>query len=48
MYGKFKILLDESECLGKIVGATLYEDWASVEIVDDDGEKYTLSFRKEK
>lgn len=43
MYDKFKVLLEEAECLGKIVNATMYETYASIDIVAEDGKKITLS-----
>jgi hypothetical protein len=43
MYDKFKVLLEEAECLGKIVNATMYETYASIDIVDDDGKKISLT-----
>lgn len=43
MYDKFKVLLEEAECLGKIVNATMYETYASIDIIADDGKKVSLT-----
>lgn len=43
MYDKFKVLLEEAECLGKIINATMYETYASIDIVDDNGKKVSLT-----
>lgn len=43
MYDKFKVLLEEAECLGKIVNATMYETYASIDIISEDGKKISLS-----
>ena len=43
MYDKFKVLLEEAECLGKIVSTTMYETYASIDIIADDGEEISLN-----
>ncbi len=43
MYDKFKVLLEEAECLGEIVKATMYETYASIDIVSDKGEQISLT-----
>lgn len=43
MYDKFKVLLEEAECLGKIVRATMYETYASIDLVADDGKEISLT-----
>ena len=43
MYGKFKLLLEEAECFGKVVYAYMGETHANIDIVDDNGKKFTLT-----
>jgi hypothetical protein len=43
VYNKFKVLLEEAEFLGKVVTACMYETYASIEIIDDEGRKISLS-----
>lgn len=43
MYDKFKVLMEEAECLGKIVRLTMYETYASIDLVAEDGEEISLT-----
>lgn len=43
MYNKFKVLLEEAECFGKVVTASMYETYANIEIIDDNGKKISLT-----
>lgn len=42
MYDKFKWLLEEAECLGKVIRTTMYETYANIDIVADDGKEISL------
>jgi len=42
MYDKFKWLLEEAECLGTVVNATMYETYANIALVAEDGKKTSL------
>lgn len=42
MYDKFKWLLEEAECLGTVTNATMYETYANIDIVAEDGKKISL------
>ena len=42
MYDKFKWLLEEAECLGNVTNATMYETYANIDIVTEDGKKISL------
>ena len=43
MYEKFKTLLVAAEIIGTIEKATMYETYASIDLVDKDGEKVSLT-----
>ena len=43
MYKKFKLLLEEAECLGEVVRATMYETYASIDLVAEDGKMVSLT-----
>ena len=49
MYGKFKLLLEEAECLGKVVYAYMSDTYANIDIIADDGKKLslTMTFKEE-
>ena len=43
MYEKFKIVLKAAELIGTIEKATMYETYASIDLVDKDGKKVSLT-----
>ena len=47
MYKEFKFFLEDAETLGRIVRVSMYENFASVELVNDDGEEIKLTMSKE-
>ena len=48
MCEKFKWLLEEAECLGKVVSATMYDEtYANIEMVTNDGKKIKLTMSME-
>lgn len=43
MYDKFKILLKAAELIGAIEKTTMYETYASIDLVDKDGKKVSIT-----
>lgn len=43
MYENFRFLINAAELIGKIEKITMYETYASIDIVDKDGKKVSIT-----
>lgn len=43
MYEKFKTMLKAAEAIGEIEKATMYETYASIDLIDKDGKKVSIT-----